>query len=120
MNKIVVLENGQQLISKVSVISREDNGERIGYLLEEPKVIAYYEENGDINVRLIPFSPASINTSFEVRLDSVLSFGDPHPTLSENYENVISENQPQDSEVELELESAEEVDSTETEEEWKM
>jgi hypothetical protein len=108
MNKIVVFQNGQQVISEVSVISREDNGERVGYLLNEPRVILYYEEEGEVKVRLVPFVLAAVNPAYEVRIEDVLTFGDPHPSLEETYVNETKPETSEVEEVELELQADEE------------
>lgn len=93
--KIVVLRNGQQLISNVSECVKDDMV--IGYRLEKPCLIFMADpsvraeiqvtgqEKTALDVSLFPWIPLSKETDILVPVDGVLTFVDPVDALLTMY-----------------------------------
>ncbi len=87
MINIVILNNTQQLIADVYEVHNSETDKIVGYLIKNPYLLVY---NTDESIKLYPYCLASINTEFEVLKESVLTFGEVHPTLLEKYNELVN------------------------------
>jgi hypothetical protein len=86
--KIVMLKNGQHIITKINEMFAEGKEESICFLFTAPLIITYKpssKEGEEFELSFTLWSPFSKSVEFRVPFNEVISIGDPKDDVLENY-----------------------------------
>jgi hypothetical protein len=83
--KIVILKSLEDVIAEVKEMISGDNV--VGYILENPYVVSFFEETSieGSRVRFYPYAPLSKDTSIPIPCDWVVSIVEPIDEIKNSY-----------------------------------
>ena len=91
--KVLVTALGQQIVAGAKQIENKDNGDLVGYWLENAKLIGYTRADEDddngLSVNFGPYCLVSDETAFSVRAEHIVAILEPRADVLEAYEGLF-------------------------------
>ena len=116
--KVLITNNGQQIISEVKQVEQKESKEVIAYWLINPRVVSYnLTEDEQVNVNFGAYCLISNETEFSLKSDHVVAILEPRPEVLERYNGLVESQKPEDEEETTEEateEATEDEPSTDT------
>lgn len=114
--KVLITNNGQQIISEVKQVEQKETKEVIAYWLINPRVVSYnLTEDDQVNVNFGAYCLISNETEFSLKSDFVVAILEPREEVLARYEALVESQKPEEETTEEVTEEAtEDEPSTDT------
>ena len=86
--KVLVTALGQQIVADTKQIENKENGDLVGYWMENPRVVGYTqtdEEDGGLSVNFGPYCLVSDEASFSIRAEHIVAILEPRQDVVDAY-----------------------------------
>ena len=90
--KVLVTALGQQLIASAKQIENKENGDLVGYWLDNPRLVGYTQdkEDGGVSVNFGPYCLVSDEASFSVRSEHIVAILEPRADVLQAYDELVN------------------------------
>jgi len=86
--KVLVTALGQQIVADTKQIENKENGDLVGYWMENPRVVGYTQtdqEDAGLSVNFGPYCLVSDEASFSIRAEHIVAILEPRQDVVDAY-----------------------------------
>ena len=87
--KVLLTERGQQLIADTKVLENSETGERVAYVMDEPRVLIYKrQEEDNLSLTFAPFCISSNDKEVTLAASYIVAVLEPREDVKAEYEKI--------------------------------